>query len=204
MKKIVLLLSVAFLITSCDLLKTDEDDNTSFSFLKTGYQWNYSFLIEGAASEGYFSYKILSSDGTGYYNIEYTNPMNVASTDMYWYANDKFFADESGSESDLWFPVFYSDNNVGKSWTSPVDDEDLGTITRQIVSVSESVTVPAGTFDNCVKIKETFSGDANVINYIWVHPATGIVKKESTAWADINDDPRIYFSVSTKLTSINF
>jgi len=204
MKKIVLLLSATLLITSCDLLKTGKDDVSAFPFLKTGYQWNYSFLIEGAASEGYYSYKILSSDGDGFYNIEYTNPMNVTSDDMYWYADDEFFADESGADPDLWFPVVYTDNSVGKSWVSPVDDEDLGTITRRIISVDETVTVPAGTFDNCVKIKETFSGDANVVNYIWVNRETGIVKKESTGWADINDDPRIYFSVSVKLNSINF
>jgi len=66
------------------------------------------------------------------------------------------------------------------------------------------VTVPAGTFTSCVKIKQTCSSDANIINYIWVDLSTGIVKKESTGWMDITDQSREYFSVSARLKSENF
>jgi hypothetical protein len=73
---------------------------------------------------------------------------------------------------------------VGNAWTGK-DHSRL-----QIVSVSESVTVPAGRFDNCVKIKvervatsvDPFSrkGDiADNTEYLTLAPDVGLVKHEA-------------------------
>ena len=199
MKRISIFLFLFILFTSCE-----SSDTKSFSFMEKGNKWNYSFLIEGATSEGSYSYEITSSDEDGYFYLNYTDPMGSVNEDWYWYANDEFFADESGAEQDYWFPMVFTVNTVGKKWTSPVDDDELGTLTREIVSVTETVTVPAGTFTNCVKIRQICSADVNIINYIWVSMTDGIVKKESTGWMDITGQPRKYFSVSAKLKSKNF
>jgi hypothetical protein len=56
--------------------------------------------------------------------------------------------------------------------------EDVPNVTREddeVVSVSETVTVPAGTFRNCVKIKETTSDGAT--EYKYYAPGIGCVKE---------------------------
>ena len=46
--------------------------------------------------------------------------------------------------------------------------EDLGKITREFLSLTEDVMVTAGTFSNCIKIKETFEPDTHIINYFFL------------------------------------
>jgi hypothetical protein len=57
--------------------------------------------------------------------------------------------------------------------------EDVPGITQEdaeVVSLSETATVPAGTFTNCVRIKETHPG--GVIEYKLYAPGVGVVKEE--------------------------
>ncbi len=72
--------------------------------------------------------------------------------------------------------MFSATPKIGQRYRS----EDVAGITREddeVVSVSESVTVPAGTYRNCVKVQETLSdGDVEFKVYC---PGTGIVQ-EST------------------------
>lgn len=208
MKKL-LIFSLTILLSvvlfSCE--KEDGSNNqtsNNFLFLKTGNTWTYKMGIDGKDALSDISYKIQSIDENSYYTILFTTVSGISHTDYVWYASSDFFADESGSETDYWFPLFYKSNNVGKKWTSPVEDDDLGKITREIVSTIESVVVPAGTFTNCIKIKEIFEKDSNIINYYFVSPQIGIIKRESTGWADIDENPRIYFPIVIELKSKNF
>jgi hypothetical protein len=72
--------------------------------------------------------------------------------------------------------MFPATPSIGQRYRS----EDVARITREddeVVSVSESVTVPAGTYRNCVKVQETLSdGD---IEFKVCCPGMGIVQ-EST------------------------
>ena len=72
--------------------------------------------------------------------------------------------------------MFPATPSIGQRFRS----EDVARITREddeVVSVSESVTVPAGTYRNCVKVQETLSdGDVEFKVYC---PGMGIVQ-EST------------------------
>ena len=71
--------------------------------------------------------------------------------------------------------IFFPANpKVGDKFRS----EDVPAITQEddeVVSVSESVTVPAGTFGNCVKIKEILSDGE--IEYKYFAPGVGIIKE---------------------------
>lgn len=200
-----LTLLLGFVLISCE--KEDNDNNqaiNNFSFLKAGNYWTYKMTIDGKNAPSDIAYKIQSTDENGYYTLLFTATSGVSHTDYVWYANSDFFADETGSVADYWFPLFYKNNNVGKKWSSPVEDEDLGKINREILSISENVTVPAGTFSNCIKVKEIFIKDSKVINYYFVSPQVGIIKKESTGWADVDENPRIYFPIVIELKSKNF
>lgn len=203
-KQSIFLLTIllGFVLISCE--KDDNDTNISiFPFLKTGNTWTYKMTIDGKDAPSNVIYNIQSIDNDGYCVIKFTAGNN-SHTDYRWYANSDFFADESGSETDYWFPLFYKNNTIGKKWSSPIEDEDLGTIKREIVSTTENISVPAGTFSNCIKIKETFTKDSKIINYYYVSSQAGIIKKESTGWADIDNNPRIYFPVIVELKSKNF
>ena len=70
--------------------------------------------------------------------------------------------------------IMPADPKVGQKFQG----ENVPGITREddeVVSVSETVTVPAGTFTNCVKIKETLSDGA--IEYKYYAPNVGVVKE---------------------------
>ncbi|MEI6077918.1 MAG: hypothetical protein WCS94_20220, partial [Verrucomicrobiota bacterium] len=47
--------------------------------------------------------------------------------------------------------------------------------TDEVVAVGESTTVPAGTFENCVKIKETLADGS--VEFKWYAPGVGVVRE---------------------------
>lgn len=194
----------AFLLISCENGNNDNNQSVSkFQFLKTGNTWTYKMTIDGKNGPSDVIYNIQSIDDEGYCVIKFTAGNNDH-TDYRWYANSDFFADESGSENDYWFPLFYKNSTVGKKWTSLVDDDDSGIINREVISITENVSVAAGAFSNCIKVKETFQKDSKIINYYYVSPQAGIIKKESTGWADVDEEPRVYFPIIVELKSKNF
>lgn len=60
---------------------------------------------------------------------------------------------------------------IGTSWTN-------SGIGREIVSVNSNVDTPAGSFDNCVKVKISFE-DSTIYEYY--HKNTGLIKSEFLA-----------------------
>jgi len=66
---------------------------------------------------------------------------------------------------------------VGRTYRqefAPGIAEDMGTI----VAVNESVTVPAGSFTGCVKIKDTTPLEPGLEEFKWFCPGIGMVKEE--------------------------
>lgn len=57
---------------------------------------------------------------------------------------------------------------IGASWTNSGS-------TREIVSVNSNVDTPAGSFDNCIKVKVSFE---NSTTYEYYHKNTGMIKSE--------------------------
>lgn len=208
MKTILTLLStsiLALVFVSCEESINDNVPNyNSFSFLQKGNSWSYKMKIDGNDAPADISYKVESIDQDGYCEILFTSTSSVNHTKYIWYSNKDFFADESGSERGSLFPLFYKSNQIGKKWTSQVEDEDLGFITREIISTNESLVVPAGVFSNCIKVKETFRNDLNIVNFYFLSQQVGIIKKESVGWADINGQPRVYFPITIELKIKNF
>jgi len=78
----------------------------------------------------------------------------------------------------LKFPV-----TPGSSWTMTTRvGSDLLKVGITTESVSEAVTVPAGTFKDCLKIKQTCEngGGVAIMGYEWYAPKVGIVKSMVT------------------------
>ncbi len=53
----------------------------------------------------------------------------------------------------------------------------VGVDRAEVVSVSETVKVAAGTFTNCVHMKETSSMEAGVTEHKWYAPGVGLIKE---------------------------
>jgi hypothetical protein len=98
-------------------------------------------------------------------------------------------------ECHLRFPV-----SEGNSWnmSTKMGNSTLN-VTFTIESVSENVTVPAGTYKDCLKIKQAGGNDAgaSVMGYEWYAPKVGIVKslvtiKQKSKDGNIVSDNRTY------------
>ena len=73
------------------------------------------------------------------------------------------------------------------------------TVSLTIESVSDEVKVPAGTFKDCLKIKQVGENDAGtaVMGYEWYAPKVGVVKsmvtiKQKTQDGDQTSENRTY------------
>jgi len=91
-------------------------------------------------------------------------------------------------ECHLRFPI-----TQGNSWnmTTKVDNRTLN-LSLTIESVSDDVTVPAGTFKDCVKIKQVGENEADdaVMGYEWYAPRVGVVKSMVTLKKKTKDGTR--------------
>jgi hypothetical protein len=65
---------------------------------------------------------------------------------------------------------------VGDTWALTVSN--LGTMNVEVLSVNDTVTVPAGTFTNCIKVQFTSSGDVSIKDYA---PGVGLIRYEELA-----------------------
>jgi len=169
---------------------TNTTNNAPFAFLKVGNEWVYE-VYDGTNNEllGTYRWDILlytpsAAKPDGYevhlstYELGYDNGM------MYGLA-----------DKDLWVIGGYVPDNcsvfldrdcyIEKEWE--LDFFCKGT--AKIISLNETVTVPAGTFSNCIKIEVQNSDGLK--NYYWVHKDFGNIMAE--------ENNRIY-----KLKSKNF
>lgn len=77
-----------------------------------------------------------------------------------------------------------ADLKVGKIWRIIGETRGIDTQTTCTVVAKEDVTVPAGTFHDCLKIQQDFlvKGflNINVQSFMWLAPNIGIVKEQNT------------------------
>lgn len=82
-----------------------------------------------------------------------------------------------GTHTDKLGIMFPATPKIGQRYRS----EDVGTITREddeVVALHETVTVPAGSYHDCVKVKETLSDGA--VEWKLYCPGVGIVQESAT------------------------
>jgi hypothetical protein len=163
----------------------------SYYPLKEGLRWDYVVLsdksptkklaITNLAPREVAGKKVTPRkwDLGGQIFIEF---MEKDDSGIYRYAEQ---AGENGSptlvtpkECHLKFPI-----SEGNSWTMTTTmGNNPVTVNLTIESVSESVSVPAGTYRDCLKIKQVGSSDAgtSITGYEWYAPQVGIVKSMVT------------------------
>lgn len=187
-------------------------NNVDLSFpLKEGAKWNYQFTTP-EMRPGTVSKLVIGNLPVREINGRKLLPQHIQlfyeggnkparewgiflaedSEGIYGFAPDKNSKDKfSAKYYIVKYPV-----KVGAAWTTTTAFSDYPKLmaTSTVESVSESVTVPAGTFENCIKIKidavpdestgrsRIFpSGQTLVQANIWFAPKVGIVKAVATS-----------------------
>jgi hypothetical protein len=185
---IAMLLGLSLLVPGnarCDEL------SESYYPLKEGLRWGYIVLSDKSATKTLTITNLAPRDVDGkkvtprkwdlggHSFIEF---MQKDDAGIYRYAEQ---TGEKGSpnlitpkECHLKFPI-----TDGNSWNmiTKVGNSTVN-VTLTIESVSENVTVPAGTYKDCLKIKQVGTNDAgaSILGYEWYAPKVGIVKSMVT------------------------
>ena len=148
-------------------------NNTPFTFLKVGNEWVYeiynrsdnellgttSWIIEKVFENSVYQILQKITDDSGIYHISGQMPDS-----NHWKVGG-YLIDGS---SYCWVTLHKN------CYIEQVLDVNCGI--AKIVSLSEKVTVPAGTFTNCIKIKVEYSEEQ--IDYYWVHKYFGNIMAE--------------------------
>ena len=181
MRKILLIVATFLLVVawSKDVVNATKDGNQinkDFTFLKIGNSWTHS------------QYEI-SNTGVEYRTstLTYKVDTNINSIACVVYHADVVHCDgdvEKGkimfivTDSTVWdfdfdfdFPLFWKSYTVGQKWYNPLG---FGILARKVVSINETITVKAGTFHNCIKIKEFYDSDRE--DFYWIRNDVGVIK----------------------------
>ena len=165
-KILITTLIVSMLFMACgkddDNPNTPTSNNDPFTFLKVGYEWEYDWYNV----PGYSTKSTIVSEDSNYFRIIIDDNENFYT---YWYSdgnNWQVTFNYGGTE----FKHIQIHRNcyVGQKWNTIYDNYTK--LEMEVLSISDTVTVPAGTFYNCIKIKESvFERE----RYYWIHKDIG-------------------------------
>ena len=167
--------------------KIDENgDGRGWEFLKVGNKWEYKSTTDIVEYPQYIWTDEIEKIKKSF---DYPNTDKIALEEHhYWYVTDNaFYIDGWNIYND--FPLIYKNCKVGQTWYYKFNNE-IGLnnkiedkITRTVLSINELVEVPAGTFDNCVKIRETVSRNNKIYIDYYFSYKYGLIKKDDN-WDD--------------------
>ena len=186
-KNLLIFISLVFIMSYC---KKDDKPNTgpysSFPYIKSGSVWTY---INSDTDPNHIgitfesSYTITSINSAGWCSVIWKIVM--INQPLTWFVNNSEFSDMGMEAQNIKFPIIKSPAVLNDIYSITFNQGGTNvTNTRKVTSLNASITVPAGTFDNCVIIHETTSGDAVYYKDYWIHPNTGIVRMEGTTTED--------------------
>ena len=191
MKKLNKLITIIFLAVLCACSSDDDNKPTPnahphWEFLKVGNSWTYEFTDYDDGSKDTITEQIISITGNTV-GVKWRDGSNIQN--FKWYANKEYFSNSEDFSSISLYKVSY----VGQKW----NDSNW---TNEVISISETVEVPAGTFYNCVKIKIIYQNIQNFPQYYYYCYKHGHIMTE---YHDLLSFPdRIIFTA--KLISKNF
>ncbi len=166
MKKFIILLSAIVLTVSCS---SDDSSNNNDDIIPQNLcQPTIPFLMEGrtlnyvvAGSSG-SSLTIGACDPEQGFLVSRIAPFGNG-TDL-WRQNGDFLEVDSNNNGDYFSKNFKLNATVGETWTYTQPSGDV--ITREVISVDSTITVPAGTF-TCTVISYQDSGTINTTYVFW-------------------------------------
>ena len=201
--KVILVTVMMLLWVGCsdnDTTKPTVNDEP-FTFLKVGNEWEYENF--GGMPEDIWKIKIVS-ENNGYYILEYDDD---ESDNAIWYSNGDYWK-TFNDDASIGITMLYKNCYVGQRWdTTASNGYATSKVTKEVLSISEKVTVPAGTFTRCIKVKVeentkyTWNGEEfeiKILTYSYIHKNIGIVMME------VIEGPAPIKGVVSKLKSTYF
>jgi len=191
MKQIIILLaifSIAFL--SC---KKDKKDDSSpipavkdFAYIKAGVKWIYNTSDNDPNHAGIIieqSWEIKTMDADGWCTVDWVVPGFTQHVE--WFADATMFSNMAFKVNQMRFPLIKANPVINDTYSMTFSDSTGSvTNTHKVLSLNESVTVPAGSYTNCIKIRETTSGDTVFYKDYWIDKNIGIIRTEGTTAGD--------------------
>lgn len=143
------------------LFSCNKNNPTSLPWLKIGHKWTYD--VSGINNYKEANIEIIDNNN-GIFTIQ-SQYDSLSPNFDYLYLEDKFLCiyDATDVKSANQFLLKISKAKVGDKWTRITPNE---TYYHELISLNESVTVPAGTFI-CKKIKVTFKNSSNTQYTFW-------------------------------------
>jgi hypothetical protein len=208
---------VAALLLAVSLLTPGQGwgDELSESYfpLKEGMRWEYNVIPDQGATKKLLITNLAPREVSGAKvtprkqelgGSTFIELMKQDETGVYRYAEQKGETAPPSlitpMECHLKFPVA-----EGSSWKMAAKlGNSTVNLSLTIESLSEEVKVPAGTFKDCVKVKQVGENDAgtSVMGYEWYAPKVGVVKSIVTikqkSKEGIKSETRTYLLVSFK------
>ena len=175
MKKILLIFATLFLMVACSKDDDKPKNPNSFPFLKLGNEWEYG-VYDGDTDTLMKTYiEKIVSDVSGIFQVNLITDSTEITSHLFSIQNNYLYFGSS--------KFLPQNTQLGLKW----DD-------FEILSISETVDVPAGIFHNCIKIENLIEfGDATMTSHWWIHKDIGIIMIES-----------LTFKQRVKLHSKNF
>lgn len=181
--------------------KPSNNNSGSIEFLKVGNEWVYDYTAVDA--NGIVKYKILSKDDKGNMKVNWFMGEDF---EIYWHESNGSFANLSEGPDGQKLIVYTKTCKVGDTWSAKGENDNGQEVTQtnKVVSISETVTTPAGTFNNCVKVHQTTTEDTRLQIDFYINPQYGIVKMDGIGSMSVNEGPTTYFPFLYILKSKNF
>jgi hypothetical protein len=188
--------------------------NESYFPLKAGMRWEYNVVSDQGATKKLLITNLAPREVSGTKvtprkwelgGSTFIELMKQDETGIYRYAEQKGESAPQGlitpMECHLKFPI-----TEGSSWNMATKlGNSTVNVSLTIESLSDEVKVPAGTFKDCVKIKQAGDNDAgtSVMGYEWYAPKVGVVKslvtiKQKSKEGTKSSETRTYQLVSFK------
>ncbi|WP_372366075.1 protein kinase [Candidatus Uabimicrobium sp. HlEnr_7] len=139
---------------------------TNYTPLNFNSKWKYRTSINN--NNSYNTYIIAAIQ-----NDEYLIKVDGRVGDERWYKKDGYMVKKfrnGTTDKVLKYPP-----KKQMTWTSELPRYK---VEYRIVSVSEKIQVPAGTFDNCIKLELKYSNNSQRYSFIYYAPEVGEVKQE--------------------------
>ncbi len=178
--------SLLFVACGKDDATKPNTNNAPFTFLKVGNEWEFGRYDVDTDTLVYINKLKVVSENNGYFKVIQNN--NEDSYNYYFIDDNGWYINKTESEIGATF-ILPLNCYVGKMWDETYNDYGvLYTIIYEIVSVSETVIVPAGTIKNCIKVKtqqiaeyegEVFEKDPY---YSYYHKDIGMVIVPGKGW----------------------
>jgi hypothetical protein len=195
MKNTIILLALfSIVFISCKKDKDSDQDPAptptpvvkDFDYVKVGAKWVYNTSDSDPNHQGIIyeqTWIVKTKDADGWCTVDWALPGFTYTVE--WFADATMFSNMASKAQQMKFPLIKANPVLNDTYSITYSNDTMNvTDTRVIKSLTESVTVPAGSYTNCVKIHETTSADSVYYKDYWIDKTVGIVRTEGTTKED--------------------